>query len=68
MNKIVKGSPWTYEGKEEISLSKAIEGSMRDRSTDAETVAILVQLLVDAKVLTLDQIKPMLSSNYTVEE
>lgn len=67
----------------ETSAAKAIHGSITDASgssegqiegindrsnKQAEIIAMLIQLLVDGKVLTLEQIAPMLSYHYKVEE
>lgn len=68
MTKIVmRGFP--NNGSRIVSAREAVENSFRDSLDDQGAVlALLIQLLIDKGVLTLEDIAPMLGCRYTVEE
>jgi len=66
--KIVMGG-FPKGGTRIVTIHEAVENSISDSISDhAVAIGMLVQLLVDKEVLTLEQISPMLGYRYTVEE
>lgn len=83
MSKLMSGSPWLETGGKEVTVKDAVQGTINSGAAlidghietlqdkvekQAEMIAALMQLLVDSKVLTLEQIAITLSYGYSVEE